>query len=63
MLVNETLTSKETKVSSGFIERCLIFWMKSVLSFNKGWILATVILKNFSYEFESVVCCCATSWA
>ena len=33
MLVKRTLTSDETKVSStGFIERCLIFWVKSVLS-------------------------------
>ena len=37
MLVKRALTSNETKVSSsGFIERCLIFWMKSVLVFNKG---------------------------
>ena len=33
MLVKGALTSNETKVSSsGNIERCLIFWMKSVLS-------------------------------
>ena len=33
MLVKTALTSNETKVSSsGFIERCLIFLMKSVLS-------------------------------
>ena len=33
MLVKRALTSNETKVSSsGFIERWLIFWMKSVLS-------------------------------
>ena len=37
MLVKRVLTSDETKVSSsGFIERCLIFWMKSVLSLTKG---------------------------
>ena len=36
MLVMRTLTSNETDVSSsGFIERCLIFLMKPVLSFNK----------------------------
>ena len=30
MLVKRALTSNETKVSSSvFIERCLIFWMKS----------------------------------
>ena len=33
MLVKRSLTSNETNVSSsGFIERCLIFLMKSVLS-------------------------------
>ena len=33
MLVKRALTSNETKVSSsGFIERCLVFLMKSVLS-------------------------------
>ena len=33
MLVKRALTSNETNVSSsGFIERCLIFWIKSVLS-------------------------------
>ena len=33
MLVKTALTSNETKVSSsGFIERCLIFLMKIVLS-------------------------------
>ena len=33
MLVKKALTSNETKVSSsGFIERCLIFLMKYVLS-------------------------------
>ena len=37
MLVKRALTSDETNVSSyGLIERWLIFWMKSVLSFNKG---------------------------
>ena len=36
MLVKRALTSNETKVSSsGFIERCLIFWMKFVLSVTK----------------------------
>ena len=40
MLVKRALTSNETKVSSsGFIERCLIFWMKSVLSLTKDEIL------------------------
>ena len=40
MLVKRALTSNETKVSSsGFIERCLIFWMKSVLSLTKGEVL------------------------
>ena len=33
MLVKRALPSNETKVSSsGFSEKCLIFWMKSVLS-------------------------------
>ena len=36
MLVKSALTSKEAKVSpSGFIERCFIFLMKSVLSLSK----------------------------
>ena len=36
MLVKRALASHETKVSSsGFIKRCLIFWMKSVLSLTK----------------------------
>ena len=36
MLVKKVLTSNETNVSSsGFIERCLIFLMKSVLSLTK----------------------------
>ena len=40
MLVNRALTSIENKVSSsGFIERCLIFLMKSVLSFTKDEVL------------------------
>ena len=40
MLVKRALTSDETKVySSGFIERCLIFLMKSVLSFTKDEVL------------------------
>ena len=41
MLVKRALTSNETKVfsSSGFIERCLIFWMKSVLSLTKDEVL------------------------
>ena len=40
MLVKIALTSNETKVSSsGFIERCLIFLMKSVLSLTKGEVL------------------------
>ena len=40
MLVKRALTSNETKVSSsGFIKRCLIFWMKSVLSLTKDEVL------------------------
>ena len=36
MLVKRALTSNETKVSSsGFIDRCLIFLLKSVLSLTK----------------------------
>ena len=41
MLVRRALTSNETKVSSsGFIERCFIFWMKSVLSLTKDEVLS-----------------------
>ena len=40
MLVKRALTSNDTKVSSSrFIERCLIFWMKSVLSLTMDEIL------------------------
>ena len=40
MLVKRALTSNETKVSSsGFIESCLIFLMKSVLSLTKDEVL------------------------
>ena len=40
MLVKRALTSNETKVSSsGFIERCLAFLMKSVLSLTKDEVL------------------------
>ena len=40
MLLKRALTTNETKVSSfGFIERCLIFWMKSVLSLTKDEVL------------------------
>ena len=40
MLVKRALTSNETQVSSsGFIERCLIFWTKSVLSLTKGKVM------------------------
>ena len=40
MLVKTALTSNETKVSSsGFIERCLILLMKSVLSLTKDEVL------------------------
>ena len=40
MLVKRPLTSNETNVSSsGFIERCLIFLMKSVLSLTKDEVL------------------------
>ena len=40
MLVKTALTSNETKVSSsGFIERCLIFLIKSVLSLTMDEVL------------------------
>ena len=40
ILVKTVLTSNETNVSySAFIERCLIFWMKFVLSLTKGEVL------------------------
>ena len=40
MLVKRALTSNKTNVSpSGFIERCLIFLMKSVLSLTKDEVL------------------------
>ena len=40
MLVKTALISNETKVSSsGFIERCLISWMKYVLSLTKDEVL------------------------
>ena len=40
ILVKKALISNETKVSSsGFIERCLIFLMKSVLSLTKDEVL------------------------
>ena len=40
MLVKRALTSNETKISSfGFIERCSIFLMKSVLSLTKDEVL------------------------
>ena len=40
MLVRRALISNETKVSfSGFIERCLVFFMKSVLSLTKDEVL------------------------
>ena len=40
MLVKRTLTSNETKgPSSGFIDRCLIFLMKSVLSLTNDEVL------------------------
>ena len=62
ILVKRALTSNETNVSfSGFIERCLIFLITSVLSLTQDEDLATVILKNFSDEFGIVVCCCATN--
>ena len=35
MLVKRALTSNDTKVSSGFIGRCLIFLIKSVLSLRR----------------------------
>ena len=41
MLVKKALTSNETKVSSsGFIDRCLIFLMKSVPSSTKDEVLS-----------------------
>ena len=44
MLVKRALTSNETKVSSsGFVERCLIFWMKSVLSLAKDEVLPSLL--------------------
>ena len=39
MMVKRALTSNETKVSSRVIERCLIFWMKPVLSLTKDDVL------------------------
>ena len=40
MLAKRALTSNETQVSSsGFIERCLIFWMTFVLSLTKDEVL------------------------
>ena len=40
ILVNRALTSNETNVSSyGFLERCLILLMKSVLSLTKDEVL------------------------
>ena len=39
LLVKRALASNETKVSSGCIERCLIFLMKSVLSLTKDEVL------------------------
>ena len=61
MLVKIALTSNETNASSGFNEM-FDFLDEICTIFNKGWSLATVILKNFSDEFGSVVCCCTTSW-
>ena len=56
MLVKRALTSNETKVSSsGVIEQCFIFLMKSILSLTKDEVFATVILKNFSDLFGRVV--------
>ena len=41
MLVKRSLTSNVTKLSSsGFIERFLIFWIKSVLSLTKDDVLS-----------------------
>ena len=46
MLVKRALTSNETNVSSsGFIERCLIFLMKSVLSLTKDEVLPQLFWK------------------
>ena len=40
MLMKRALTPNETKVFSyGFIKRCLIIWMKSVLSLTKDEVL------------------------
>ena len=55
MLVKRALTSNETKVSSsGFIERCLILLMKTVLSLTKDEVLPQSFFKNFSDDFGSV---------
>ena len=57
ILVMEALKSNETNVSSfGSIEIYLIFLMKPVISLTKDEVLI-VILKNFTDEFGSVVCC------
>ena len=39
ILVKRVLTSNETKISSGLMERFLILWMKSVLSLTKDGFL------------------------
>ena len=58
MLVKRALTSNETKVSSsGFIERCLILLMKTVLSLTKDEVLPQSFFKNFSDDFGSVFFC------
>ena len=47
MLVKRALASNETKVSSsGFIERCLIFLMKSVLSLMKDEVLKKELVSS-----------------
>ena len=63
-----TLLLQETTEWETYIKFLWIYWemfnfvdeISTIL--NKGWSLATVNLKNFTDEFVSVVCCCATSW-
>ena len=63
MLVKRALTSIKTEVFFFWIYWEMFNFLDEVYTiFNKGWSLATVILKNFSDEFGSAVCCCATSW-
>ena len=55
MLVKRGLTSNETKVSSsGFIERCSIFLMKSVLSLTKDEVLPQKFWRILAMNFTNV---------